>query len=66
MLFNTQPKNKTSIYAILAVVIVAVLLIVLGYVLLRDVLFPMLISAIWALFLDVLKKVVRDLLFSSE
>ncbi len=66
MLFSASSNNKANIYAILAVVIVAVLLIVLGYVLLRDVLFPMLISAIWALFLDVLKKVVRDLLFSSE
>ena len=61
-----EKKRKANVYAIVVVVVVAVVLILLGYNLLHNVLFPMLISAIWGLFLDALKNVLKRKIFSEE
>jgi len=55
-----------NVYAVLLVVILAIILIILGYGLLRNVFFPLILSAVWALVLKLAKNYVKNFFFRDE
>ncbi|MBN1923448.1 MAG: hypothetical protein JW791_01660 [Nanoarchaeota archaeon] len=65
MFFRKKKKNK-DLFMLLLVVILSVLLVIIGFSILKSVFFPLLISAVWAILLKLVKKTVRNFFFSSE
>ncbi|PIU62082.1 hypothetical protein COX58_03415 [archaeon CG_4_10_14_0_2_um_filter_Archaea_38_6] len=65
-MFCKQKKGQLNVYAVLLVVILAIILIILGYGLLRNVFFPLILSAVWALVLKLAKNYVKNFFFRDE
>ena len=65
MFFHTKRKAQTP-YMLLLVVILAVILVIIGFALLRNVFLPLIMSAVWGLILKLVKDGVRNIFFPSE
>jgi hypothetical protein len=69
--FNNKNKkkagnNKNKAYMMLLVVLLVIILVLLGFVLFKNVLFPLMISALWAVILKLIKDAAKGFLFPSE
>lgn len=53
-------KNYSKHYMTLILVIIAVIIAILGLMLFKDALFPLLISGIWAFFIKNIKRTVKS------
>jgi predicted PurR-regulated permease PerM len=56
-------KNYSKHYMTLVLVIIAIVIAILGLMLFKDALFPLLISGIWAFLLKTIKKTVKNYFF---
>ena len=53
-------KNYSKHYMTLVLVIIAIVIAILGLMLFKDALFPLLISGVWAFFIKTIKKTVKN------
>jgi predicted PurR-regulated permease PerM len=56
-------KNYSEHYLTLALVIIAVVVAILGLMMFKDALFPLLISGVWAYLVKMIKKSIKNYFF---
>lgn len=64
MFFRKKKKNNVF-YAVLVIALIALILAILGFTAIKDMLFPLLLSAIWHFFLKFIKNTIRNMFFSD-
>jgi len=65
MFFKSKKQHKVP-YLLLLVVLLSVILVILGFALMKNIFFPLILSAAWAIILKLIKGAVKNIFFPSE